>query len=161
MFVRYTFGLLLVVLLTGCATAQKPTTVNQLQIRVGQIESQLDEQSDDVNELKDAVETLVTSVDRLVSSRSSVTSVQRASTKMEESTTKSSSSGSQKILRVPVTAQEVQEALKIAGYYDGAIDGKLGSGSKRAIMAFQKDHDLKSDGIIGQKTWTELKNYLQ
>ncbi|HQP10627.1 MAG TPA: peptidoglycan-binding domain-containing protein, partial [Candidatus Omnitrophota bacterium] len=73
----------------------------------------------------------------------------------------SSVSGTQEILRVPVSAEEVQQALKGAGYYDGAIDGKLGSGSQRAIKAFQKDHGLESDGIVGQKTWAELKNYVK
>ena len=63
-------------------------------------------------------------------------------------------------LRVPVTPQEVQEALKTAGYYTGEIDGKLGPGSQRAIKDFQRDHDLESDGIVGKKTWAELKGYL-
>jgi len=51
-------------------------------------------------------------------------------------------------------------ALKNSGYYEGKIDGNLGSGSQQAIKIFQKDHDLESDGIIGKKTWGELKNYL-
>jgi len=76
------------------------------------------------------------------------------------STRTSKSVKNQNILRVPVTPQEVQTGLRNAGYYTGAIDGKLGSRSKKAIKEFQTDHDLQSDGIIGKKTWTELKNYL-
>lgn len=173
MFLKGIFGLIFIVFLAGCSTTRPPTSVNQLQIRMAQIENQLDEQGEDVNELKYAVETLVTSVDRLVESRSSTRSTQRSTTKTAKSSnpnpnpnpnpssSPSPSSGLKDILRVPATPQEVQEALKISGYYDGAIDGKLGSGSQKAIKDFQMDHDLQSDGIVGKKTWAELKNYLQ
>lgn len=158
MFLRLIVGIMAVGFLTGCATTKSPTTVNQLQIRVAQLESQLDENDQDVEELKYAVETLVTSVDRL---SSSVTSVKTSSKSAQTTSAKTSGSKAQQILRVPVTPQEVQTALKSAGYYDGAIDGKLGSGSQRAIKAFQKDHDLEGDGIVGKKTWAELKNYVE
>lgn len=157
MFLRSILGLAFIVLLTGCATTQKPTAVNQLEIRVAQMETQLEEQDQDVTELKYAVESLTTNVEQM---GTSARTVQRSSVSVSETST-GSSSGSQQILRVAVTPEEVQEALKSAGYYDGAIDGKLGSGSQRAIKAFQKDHGLESDGIIGQKTWAELKNYIK
>ena len=121
------------------------------------MESQLDDQGQDVSELKQAVETLAT---RIEQSASSVRPAQKVSTRTIETSSVSSGSDSQDILRVPVSAEEVQKALKAAGYYDGAIDGKLGSGSQRAIKAFQKDHDLQSDGIVGKMTWTALKSYL-
>ena len=158
MFFRSIVGILLVSSLAGCATAQKPTSVNHLQIRMAQVENRLDERDQDITEIKYAVEELVVSIEKLtdpgkpVSKSSKTTSV---------SSPKTSGSDAQQILRVPVTPQEVQTALKSSGYYDGAIDGKLGSGSQKAIKAFQKDHDLESDGIIGKKTWTELKNYLE
>lgn len=66
-----------------------------------------------------------------------------------------------KVIRVPATNQQVQSALKNAGYYDGSIDGKIGSMTKKAIKEFQKDHGLKVDGVIGKKTWMEMKNYLE
>jgi len=63
------------------------------------------------------------------------------------------------VIRVPIMPEEIQKALKNAGYYTGAVDGKIGSGSKQAILDFQKDHNLKVDGVIGQNTWGELKYY--
>ena len=155
---RCIIGVALIVFLTGCATAKSPSTVSQLQIRVAQLENQLDERDQDVQELKYAVETLVTSVDRLASSSASVRTSSGAA---RTSTSGTSESGSQEILRVPVTPQQVQTALKSAGYYDGAIDGKLGSGSQKAIKDFQKDHNLGSDGIVGKKTWDALKSYAE
>lgn len=56
-------------------------------------------------------------------------------------------------------ALEIQRALKNAGYYQGALDGKIGSGTRQALMAFQKDNGLTPDGICGRNTWSKLKVY--
>ena len=66
----------------------------------------------------------------------------------------------QELIRVDASPQDVQLALKNAGYYDGAVDGKLGPRSQKAITDFQMDHDLESDGIVGRQTWLKLKTYL-
>ncbi len=55
--------------------------------------------------------------------------------------------------------QKIQTALKNAGLYSGAIDGKIGPGTRKAIEAFQKDHQLKVDGKVGPKTWLALEPY--
>jgi len=157
MVLRLIVGMVLIGSLTGCATAQKPTATNQMQIRMTQMERQLEDQDRDIAELKYAVEGLAKGIQKLVNSIMS----QKSSKTASAHRLKASSSGSEGILRVSVTPQEVQKALKNSGYYDGAIGGKLGPDSQSAIKAFQKDHDLKNDGIIGKKTWTELKNYLQ
>lgn len=65
------------------------------------------------------------------------------------------------IIRIPVPAERVQLALKNAGYYSGAIDGKVGPMSKKAIFEFQKYHNLKVDGIVGKQTWGVLKSYVE
>jgi peptidoglycan hydrolase-like protein with peptidoglycan-binding domain len=58
------------------------------------------------------------------------------------------------------TDKEIQAALKNAGYYTGAIDGKIGPKSKKAIEDFQKANGLKVDGKVGPKTWAALSSYL-
>lgn len=55
---------------------------------------------------------------------------------------------------------DIQRALKAAGFYAGAIDGKIGPRTKRAIEEFQKAKGLKVDGKVGLKTWAELEKYL-
>lgn len=55
----------------------------------------------------------------------------------------------------------IQKALKKAGYYNGAIDGKVGPGTRDAIAAFQKDNGLDADGVCGRGTWAKLKSYLE
>ena len=47
---------------------------------------------------------------------------------------------------------KLQKALEILGYYDGAIDGKYGNGTKNAVKSYQKDHDLEADGYAGERT---------
>lgn len=58
------------------------------------------------------------------------------------------------------SAQEIQTALKNAGYYQGDIDGKIGPMSREAIEDFQKENDLQVDGKVGPKTWALLGRYL-
>jgi len=58
------------------------------------------------------------------------------------------------------TATDIQVALKNAGFYTGAIDGKIGPVSKKAIVEFQKSNSLVADGKVGPKTWVILSRYL-
>jgi len=143
--------------LIGCATARKSATAAQLQIRVAHLESQVDDQEQEIARLQSTINELS---QRAKNTHVSVIPTSKIQKVAKQQSTQTSKSQYQQILRVPVTPQEVQTGLKNAGYYLGAIDGKLGSGSKKAIKEFQTDHDLVSDGIIGRRTWAELKNYL-
>lgn len=58
-------------------------------------------------------------------------------------------------LRVGSSGEEVktlQTKLKRWGYYTGSIDGVFGSGTKKAVIAFQKKNGLTPDGIVGPAT---------
>lgn len=57
-------------------------------------------------------------------------------------------------------SRDIQTALKNAGFYTGAIDGKIGPKTKSAISEFQKAKGLVADGKVGPKTWAELEKYL-
>lgn len=58
-------------------------------------------------------------------------------------------------------ATQLQTALKNAGYYDGGVDGKVGSGTIDAIRRFQADNGLDADGVCGRKTWSKLKSFAE
>ena len=149
-----------VIFLAGCATANRqPTAVNQLQIRIAQLEGQMDAQDQEIAALKSNISDLTAG--SRTASQASQYSMNSPATRIDKSTSKAAASQEGQILRVAVTPQKVQLALQSAGYYKGEIDGKLGSGSQTAIKAFQADHNLKSDGIVGEKTWTQLKSYLE
>jgi Putative peptidoglycan binding domain len=46
---------------------------------------------------------------------------------------------------------EVQRRLASAGYYSGRIDGIVGSGTRRAIRAYERSHGLPVDGAINRR----------
>ena len=49
--------------------------------------------------------------------------------------------------------EQLQVALIYVGLLEeGSADGNFGSGTKRAVQAFQLEKGLKSDGVAGQKT---------
>jgi len=46
---------------------------------------------------------------------------------------------------------QVQRRLASAGYYSGPIDGVIGSGTRRAIRAYERSHGLPIDGAIHRR----------
>ncbi len=56
--------------------------------------------------------------------------------------------------------QQIQTALKNAGFYQGKIDGKIGPKTKQAIEQFQANQGLKVDGKVGPKTWAAMQSYM-
>ena len=61
---------------------------------------------------------------------------------------------------VKPSKREIQQALKNAGFYQGALDGKLGPMTREAIRQFQQVNGLKVDGVVGRQTWEKLSAYL-
>lgn len=59
-----------------------------------------------------------------------------------------------------IEPMDIQKALKEAGYYQGTLDGIIGSKTKAAIRSFQEANGLKVDGVCGPYTWDALKVYL-
>lgn len=53
--------------------------------------------------------------------------------------------------------EELQTHLKALGYYDGKIDGKIGSTSRKAIEAFQQRNGLQQDGHPSKEVLTVLR----
>ncbi len=56
---------------------------------------------------------------------------------------------------------KMQNTLKARGYDPGPVDGVVGQKTLDAVMAFQKAHGLKPDGIVGKMTQKELEAYMQ
>lgn len=54
----------------------------------------------------------------------------------------------------------VQSVLSKIGYNPGAIDGIYGINTQRAVMRFQNDNGLISDGIVGPNTWSLLERFI-
>lgn len=52
---------------------------------------------------------------------------------------------------------ELQSKLTILGYKPGPIDGIFGLKTSSAVIQFQKDNGLVSDGIVGPITWGKIQ----
>lgn len=61
---------------------------------------------------------------------------------------------------IPPTPEEIQQALKNAGFYTGTVDGKIGPATKKSVTEFQQQNGLTADGKAGKKTWEKLREYL-
>ena len=132
--------------LAGCATTQPHSSAADLQLRVGELEKQVEAKDTEIKDLKYTIKDMSYELDR--------TKAQRFGA---GASGKSDHAKNDEILRVNVSPEKLQQALKAAGYYNGAIDGKLGNRTKVAVSKFQKDHGLKADGVVGERTWRELK----
>jgi peptidoglycan hydrolase-like protein with peptidoglycan-binding domain len=128
--------------LTGCATTgsqQQDIQIQQLQARVNYLETELqgkDQQIDNLEkELQGAHEIVI------------------AAQKEKRQTER-------QIFSSRLSRKQIQRALKNAGFYTGAIDGKIGPQTKKAIKEFQKANGLKPDGFVGRRTREQLRKYL-
>ena len=152
---------ILSILFAGCATTQQPTAVNQLQIKVAQLERKIEDRDQEISDLKYEVENLSNQTQNTSSVSTTESMPSSTSETVDRVSDASMDTKHEGMIRVSATPVQVQKALKNAGYYNGTIDGKIGPNTQRAIEKFQKDHSLTADGVIGKKTWQELKSYLE
>lgn len=146
--------------LAGCATTdQKVSPVNQVQNQVVDLQQRMEDQEKEIVDLKYEVKELSGKVDTKNTVEVETSAPTPISTRATESKSTENESGN--IIKVEATGIQVQKALKNAGVYDGKVDGKIGPRTKSAVVEFQRQHSLKSDGVIGQKTWSVLKTYLE
>ena len=143
-------------LLTGCITTQgSKTSTDQLQIRVADLEKKVEERDSEIVDLKYQVKDLATRAEGQSDSSDAEATSHKSSAMIDQS---GSSDG---VIKVSASVSDVQKALKNAGFYKGTVDGKIGQQTKKAIESFQRQHNLTADGVIGRRTWEELKVYLQ
>ena len=151
-------GMTAIFLLTGCAITQKPSAQDGSQMTTIALERKLEQKNQEIQILQSQVDELNQQLNRQRGAVKSMTS--KTMSGAIPNLTEQSKNELKDLIRVDASAQDVQLALKNAGYYDGNVDGKIGPRSHKAIMDFQMDHNLKGDGIVGKQTWLELKSYL-
>ncbi|MBI4432600.1 MAG: peptidoglycan-binding protein [Candidatus Omnitrophica bacterium] len=121
-------------MLSACATT-RPRQTGDLSARVKELESQLAAKDQEVQDLQAQLDSVNQSLggDFLKGEKTST------------------------LIRVSgVTVKGLQKALKKAGYDPGPVDGHIGRKTKKAVKAFQKGRGLRSDGVVGEKTWNLL-----
>ncbi|MDP8212499.1 MAG: peptidoglycan-binding domain-containing protein [Candidatus Zapsychrus exili] len=170
MFLRLFLCFIIVLSFSGCFTttqqnAESVYYLPKIQRRIVAIEGELQEKDREIDELKDIVEELrvkagvskkeeLPKKDKVSIEKPTVVEVSTSYESFKKEPTKKG------IVLVTASLKDIQKALQNAGYYYGTIDGNIGTQTKQAIKDFQSDHGLKSDGIVGKKTWSQLESYL-
>lgn len=138
----------ILVLTTGCTTKKRhQRDITNLQGQIGALQSEIARLD---QSLKDSETALKAAQERGTVSTAGSASVLGQFTEGA-------------IYRTPsgfeLPAAAIQRALKSAGYYQGTIDGKVGSRTRQAIRNFQRDNGLAADGVCGRQTWARLQSF--
>ncbi|MDD4954632.1 MAG: peptidoglycan-binding protein [Candidatus Omnitrophica bacterium] len=139
MFPRILLTAVIIFALAGCATTKKSAKGAEgedLQAKISDLEKQLQSKDEEIRDLEEKLSKM----------------------KMPET---EEIVNAQEVDISRVTPKNIQAALKNAGFYSGAIDGKIGKKTKEAIKEFQKANGLKADGIVGKQTWSKLQKNVE
>jgi len=161
MLLRLLSVLVLAAAFSGCASTQMKSQNEQMESRMTDLEKNLQAKDAEIVDLQYQVKDLSSKVDTTKPSESDQAPQASADQAEPAALPGVAEISSGQIVRVKVNPEKIQRALKAAGVYTGRVDGKIGSGTKQAIVEFQKSHGLKADGVLGKKTWEELKVYLK
>jgi peptidoglycan hydrolase-like protein with peptidoglycan-binding domain len=142
--------------LSGCATASKTSPVSQLQVQVAEMQTRMEDHEKEIVDLKYEVKEMTSKLEE----QETEPAADESATSVESGPAKVLEPKGLDIIRVGISGRELQRALKAAGVYEGKVDGMVGPRTKASVVEFQKAHSLKADGVVGQKTWSELKVYL-
>lgn len=138
MWFKILLSVLVLMNLAGCATTKQASAKDQIRELHGQVsdlETQLKQRDEEIQSFENEL--------------------------AEAESAKAVGTGTAAAGKSKASPLQIQTALKNAGFYEGRIDGKIGKSSKKAIRVFQEANGLNPDGIIGNKTWSKLKAYLQ
>lgn len=156
---------ILMLAFSGCASTQLKTQNEQIESRLTDLEKNLQAKDAEIVDLQYQVKDLSSKLEASQPAESEQVSSnsmnQAGSGNASSSYRNDTGSEGVNIIRVKVSPEKIQRALQAAGVYTGKVDGKIGQGTKEAIIEFQKSHGLRADGVLGKKTWEALKTYLK
>lgn len=72
-----------------------------------------------------------------------------------------SQAATQLLSQLGLSVQGIQQSLKEAGYYAGAITGLYDQQTSDAVKKFQQARGMPADGFIGHQTAAELEKMMQ
>jgi murein L,D-transpeptidase YcbB/YkuD len=132
--------------LSGCARGGVRNEMSKLQSQIGMLDER------------------VTQLERTSMSGFSTGSTSQppmdTGTTIIDSGAQPASSGTTTSASIKPSTRDIQKALKNAGFYQGAVDGKMGPVTRAGVKEFQRVHGLNDDGVVGRQTWAKLKAYV-
>lgn len=161
MIIRFLMLVCVSLIVSGCATTSRTVApANQLPSEVAELQQRLEDQEKEVLDLQYEVKELSLKLAEKKTVKTPV-AVEPVRTVPVEPEVAVADVSTDNVLRATgVSVADLQKALKGAGLYSGNIDGKIGRQTRIAIIEFQKQHALKTDGIVGRQTWAAMKTYL-
>ena len=169
-FTIYASIVILLFLSSGCTTVKQNTNgINQLKNQMVNVESILSRQNlliqqnkTDVDQLLDRNDEISIELSRVKDQRTVISqaapSSRTRSIRVETTETRSALISDK--LQPQPSIQNIQMALRNAGFYIGNIDGKVGALTRKGVKNFQEANNLTADGVVGRRTWAKLKDYL-
>ncbi|MDD2702549.1 MAG: peptidoglycan-binding protein [Candidatus Omnitrophica bacterium] len=137
-------------MLSGCVSTQE---MRSLQSKVSSLEMDLRDEQESSAQLKSSFQ----SMDEVIKNQQEVNRLLQQ--ELDAARKKIDGMEDKGGVKMP-GGKDIQTALKNAGFYQGEIDGVIGSETKEAIKKFQAANGLTADGMVGSRTWMLLSRYL-
>ncbi len=155
--VRLLVVALLAVSVSGCASRGAKDRFARLSSQVGL----LDERVTQLERMPSSTAASFTTDIPATEAWPSAGGAQTGSTKWKSSSVHSTKKSAKAVSSGKPSTKDVQQALKMAGFYQGSVDGKMGPLTHQAVEEFQRINGLKVDGKVGNQTWSKLAQYAE
>ena len=161
-----------ILFLSGCATTIAPNELDDLRRQINVMEGRVQEKDRQIEQLQETMDKVKTDSGQMAELQSRIEDRNKELTSLQEALDRESREKALLAERIDVLmgqykrpestnyTKQIQIALKNAGFDPGAIDGVMGSRTRKAIRYFQKAHNLPITGKIDKNTWAKLRKYL-
>jgi murein L,D-transpeptidase YcbB/YkuD len=145
---RLIYLLLIVLFIAGCASAGRHSG----DMRVQRLQEEAAKLKEDIRQKDEKISYLEGRINKIQSQKINQGREEKMAFKKPQEPAADSAR---------MTPKEIQAALKKAGFYKGAVDGRIEQETRKAVSDFQKANGLKADGIAGKQTCLKLRKYSQ
>lgn len=163
-----------ILFLSGCATMDSAleNEVQELRKQTNLLQSQMQEKDTQIGTLRQDLEKSSREKELLASHQAQIEEKEKTIASLQASLDKEAKARARLAEQVGVLTgrykgqdssayiRQIQVALANAGYEPGAVDGIMGSKTRKALRYFQKANGLDINGKVDKKTWLKLKIYL-
>lgn len=161
-----------ILFLSGCATTSAPNELDDLRRQMNVMEGRVQEKDRQIEQLQENINKVKADSKEIGELQGQLETRNKELSSLQEALDRESKEKALLAERIDVLmgqykrpestnyTKQIQLALKNAGFDPGAIDGVMGSRTRKAIRYFQKANNLPITGKIDKNTWARLRKYL-
>lgn len=161
-----------ILFLSGCATTSAPNELDDLRRQMNVMEGRVQEKDRQIEQLQENINKVKADSKDIGELQGQLEARNKELSSLQEALDRESKEKALLAERIDVLmgqykrpestnyTKQIQLALKNAGFDPGAIDGVMGSRTRKAIRYFQKANNLPITGKIDKNTWARLRKYL-